>query len=79
MGPKIHLLLVITSFLGKFSIKTSSSSSSSYCQNNQQIDQFKSTIINGRTTDKCCLFCFVLSFGDTLKFQIKISRNFINV
>lgn len=43
MGPKIHLLLVITSFLGKFSIKTSSSSS--YCQNNQQIDQFKSTII----------------------------------
>lgn len=78
MGPKIHLLLVITSFLGKFSIKTSSSSSS-YCQNNQQIDQFKSTIINGRTTDKCCLFCFVLSFGDTLKFQIKISRNFINV
>lgn len=69
MGPKIHLLLVITSFLGKFSIKTSSSSS--YCQNNQQIDQFKSTIINGRTTDKCCLFCFVLSFGDTLKFQIK--------
>lgn len=76
MGPKIHLLLVITSFLGKFSIKTSSSS---YCQNNQQIDQFKSTIINGRTTDKCCLFCFVLSFGDTLKFQIKISRNFINV
>lgn len=69
MWPKIHLLLVITSFLGKFSIKTSSSSS--YCQNNQQIDQFKSTIINGRTTDKCCLFCFVLSFGDTLKFQIK--------
>lgn len=78
MGPKIHLLLVITSFLGKFSIKTSSSSSS-YCQNNQQIDQFKSTIINGRTTDKCCLFCFVLSFRDTLKFQIKFSRNFINV
>lgn len=77
MEPKIHLLLVITSFLGKFSIKTSSSSS--YCQNNQQIDQFKSTIINGRTTDKCCLFCFVLSFGDTLKFQIKFSRNFINV